>query len=58
MLISSANSEPPLEQSILTLSGQVQQVRLHVLDFVSYDVAVELKHCQDVLAESGGGGVV
>lgn len=35
----------------LTLSGQMQQVRLHVLHFMLQDVAVELKHSQDVLGE-------
>lgn len=35
----------------LTLSGQMQQVCLHVLDFVLQDVAVELKHSEDVLWE-------
>lgn len=36
---------------LLTLSGQMQQVRLHVLHFVLYDVCVKLEHSQDVLGE-------
>lgn len=41
-----------LEQTSLTLSGQMQQVRLHVLHFMLQDVTVELEHSQDVPGES------
>lgn len=37
---------------MLTLSGQMQQVRLHVLYFMLQNVTVELKHSQDILGES------
>lgn len=36
---------------LLTLSGQMQQVCLHVLYIMLEDVTVELKHSQDVLGE-------
>ena len=43
-----------VSQLFLTLSGQVQEVCLHVLNLMLQDVAVELKDGQDVLGESGG----
>ncbi|TNN61463.1 hypothetical protein EYF80_028342 [Liparis tanakae] len=41
-----------------TFSGQMQEVCLHVQHLVLYDVAVELKHREDVLGELGGRGTV
>lgn len=55
-----ASAAPPLRSLTLrlTLSGQMQQVRLHVLHLVLEDVGVELEDGQDVLGQRSWDQVV